>query len=370
MTSKHHIDTILVNAGRPLGPGAPLNHPIVTASNFSPGGPHWYSRSDGTDGIDALEAAMGALEGGSATAFSSGMAAVAAVLGLVPVGGRVAIGPDTYHGVSTLLADGAAAGRWHVDVIDHSDTSGWVEVTSRADLVWLESPSNPLLDVTDLESVCTRGNRKAMVAVDSTFATPLGQRPLELGADLVVHSVTKFIGGHSDLLAGVALARDEHLAEALRRARSLGGAAIGSLEAFLALRGLRTLNLRLERASANALELSRRLERHPDVTRVRYPGLESHPEHAIASRFMTGFGAVVSFEVGDDDSADRLLAALGLVHHATSLGGVETTAERRSGYPGSGHIPPGLIRMSVGCEHVDDLWGDLSAALDAARVGA
>lgn len=364
MTSPRHIDTVLVNVGRPAGPGEPLNHPIVPASNFAPGGEHWYSRSDGTLTVDALEAAMGRLDGGGSVAFGSGMAAVAAVLDQIEIGGRVVIGPDTYHGVSTLLAEGVRAGRWNVEVLEHDDTGAWVAAAAHADILWLESPSNPRLDVSDLPAICGRRPRRALVAVDSTFATPLGQRPLEWGADVVVHSATKFIGGHSDLLAGVATTARRDLVEALRLRRTLGGASPGALEAFLALRGLRTLSLRLERATANAGELATRLESHRSVNRVRYPGLASHPGHDLARSFMTGFGAVVSFEVAHDEAADRVVGGFALIHHATSLGGVETTAERRSGYPGSDHIPPGLIRMSVGCEHVDDLWRDLSDALD------
>ncbi len=364
MTSPHHLDTVLVNIGRPSSGGAPLNHPIVPASNFAPGGSHWYSRSDGTDTVDAFELAMGSLDGGRSVSFGSGMAAVAAVLDQVPVGGRVVIGPDTYHGVSTLLADGVSARRWSVRILPHDDTAAWVAALADSDMVWLESPSNPRLDVFDLLTICGGRPRRATVVVDSTFATPLGQRPLELGADVVVHSATKFIGGHSDLLAGVATAIRPDLVDAVRRRRSLGGASLGALEAFLALRGLRTLSLRLERATANAGGLAERLEAHRSVTRVRYPGLASHPGHQLARTFMTGFGAVISFEVADDETADRLVGGFGLIHHATSLGGVETTAERRSGYPGSDHIPPGLIRMSVGCEHVDDLWNDLSGGLD------
>jgi cystathionine gamma-synthase len=360
----HHIETLLVNAGRPGGAGEPLNHPVVPASNFAPGGTHWYSRSDGTDTVDAFEAVLGELDGGTSVSFASGMAAVAAVLDLTPVGGRVVIGPDTYHGVSTLLADGEASGRWTVVVLDHAATGDWIDECSRADVVWLESPSNPLLDVSDLPAICGTDGRRAMVVVDSTFSTPLGQTPLRLGADVVVHSATKFIGGHSDLLSGVASVARPDLHEAIRRRRTLGGASPGALETFLALRGLRTLALRLDRASSNAHELATRLERHSSVSRVRYPGLPSHPEHQLAARFMAGFGGVVSFEVGDDDAAERLVSGFGLIHHATSLGGVETTAERRSGYPGSEHIPTGLIRMSVGCEHVEDLWSDLAEGLD------
>lgn len=363
-----HPRTRLVGLGRPHRPGDPLNHPVTPASNFLPGGEHWYSRLDGTNTIDALEEVIGALEGGTALVFGSGMAAVAAVLSLVPAGGKIAAPTDCYHGVAGLLTEGAAAGRWDLHRIEPTDTAGWAAACDGADLVWLESPSNPLLEISDLPAICRSGGRTAIVGVDSTFATPLGQRPLELGADLAMHSVTKFMGGHSDLLAGAVVTRREDLATRLQGHRQLAGAVPGALEAFLALRGLRTLSVRLDRQQSNAGELARRLEAHPAVRRVRYPGLVTDPGHTLAASFMDGYGAVISFEVADDDTAAAVVEGMQIVTHATSLGGVESTAERRSGYPGSTHLPPGLIRMSVGIEHVDDLWDDLARALAVASA--
>ncbi len=338
--------TWLVAGGRPTAGGHPLNHAIVPASNFLPGGRHWYARSDGTDTVDGLEAAMGGLEGGTVVAFASGMAAVAAVLERVPVGGDIVLPIDCYHGVSSLVEEGLRAGRWALRRVPAD--GDWLEVLD-ADLVWVESPSNPLLQEVDVASICA-APRRGMVAVDATFLTPLRSQPLGLGADVVVHSATKFIGGHSDLVLGVAASRDDDLVEHLRRVRSLHGAAPGALEAFLALRGLRTLGLRLERMERNAAILAQRLAGHPAVSRVRYPGR----------------GGVLSFELGGGDEAcDRACDSVRLIVHATSLGGVETTMERRSGYASSGHLPSGLIRMSVGIEDVDDLWRDLEAALGA-----
>ena len=181
-----------------------------------------------------------------------------------------------------------------------------------------------------------------------------------------MHSATKFIGGHSDLLSGIAIARQQALAGRLRHRRGLSGATPGALEAFLALRGLRTLALRLDRGQSNASKLARRLDAHPAVSRVRYPGLPNHPGHGIAAAQMTGFGAVLAFEVADAPTADRICSTLQVIVHATSLGGVETTIERRSKLPGQGHLPPGLLRLSVGCEHIEDLWNDLSTALEQA----
>jgi cystathionine gamma-synthase len=215
-----------------------------------------------------------------------------------------------------------------------------------ADLLWLETPSNPLLEVAELDVLCGSG---VPVAVDSTFATPLLQRPLELGAAFSMHSATKFIGGHSDLLLGVI---STHSPDALRHARAQAGATPGALEAFLALRGLRTLPMRLELSSANALVLASRLSEHPAVGAVHYPGLPGDRWHERAARFMDGFGAMISFELSGDP--DAVCAAVEVFTHAKSLGGVESLIDRRG---------PALLRLSVGCEHVEDLWRDLFEAL-------
>jgi cystathionine gamma-synthase len=318
------------------------------ASSYLQGGDRHYSRGDATDGWIAFETLIGGLEGGEAIVFASGIAACAAALDAMPDGGHLVLGEDCYLGVAALAAAGARDHGWRVERLPVDDPR-WCE-RGDADVLWLESPSNPLLEVADLAAICASPRSPStLVVVDNTFATPLLQRPLELGADVSVHSATKAIGGHSDLLLGVAVARDADIAARLRTSRALRGATPGTLECFLALRGVRTLPLRLERASANAAELAHRLGGHAAVQRVRYPG----------------FGAMVSFEVTDDDTADRVCAATRTIHIATSLGGVESTMERRSIHPGQDHLPPGLLRMSVGCEHVDDLWDDLDAALDA-----
>jgi len=370
-------ETVVICAGRPShAGGGPLNVPVVLASNFhaSPTsaagteeGGRAYARTDATPTWEALERAVGQVEGGYAVAFSFGMAAVAAVLDLVPTGGRIVAPTDCYFGVGELLADGEQYGRWAVDRVDLTDTASVQAAVAGADLLWLETPSNPLLDVADLPALCAAGRHAgALVGADNTFATPLLQQPLALGADVVVHSATKFIGGHSDLLSGIAIARQQALAGRLRHRRGLSGATPGALEAFLALRGLRTLALRLDRGQSNASKLARRLDAHPAVSRVRYPGLPNHPGHGIAAAQMTGFGAVLAFEVADAPTADRICSTLQVIVHATSLGGVETTIERRSKLPGQGHLPPGLLRLSVGCEHIEDLWNDLSTALEQA----
>lgn len=343
--------TRAVAAGRPRGPGEPLNTPIVAASTFDAGGERAYSREDGTATWEALEEAVGALEGGHATAFASGIATLSAVLELLPVGARVAIPTFSYAGNRGALAHAQRTGRLAVRELPPADTDAWVAATGDTDLLWLESPTNPTLDVMDLKAVidaAARREHRPKVVVDNTFATPLGQQPLGFGADVVVHSATKLIGGHSDLLLGITVAADHGVAKQLRDARTRGGATPGALEAFLALRGLRTLPVRLAEQSRTAAVLARRLGTHPAVTRVRYPGE----------------GAMIAFELEGAEAADTVCAALTLIRHATSLGGVESLVERRAWLAGDAHVPAGLIRFSVGLEDPDDLWRDLSQALD------
>ncbi len=368
--SAPHPQTTLITAGRPADePGQPLNVPIVMASNFRAGnlgrtGGREYSRNDATPGWEALEEVVGQLEVGDAVAFGSGMGAVAAVLDLLPVGARVMAPTDCYAGIHALLKDGQQQGRWEVDLVDVTDTAVAVAAAGRADLVWLESPTNPLLEIADLPALCTaaRGGG-ALVAVDNTFATPLLQQPIVLGAHIAVHSATKFLGGHSDLLLGLAVAESPQLGERLRRRREVAGAVPGALETFLVLRGLRTLALRLDQAQRSAADLACRLADHPTVTRVRYPGLADHPGHEQAAAQMSGFGALIGFEVRTAGAANTVCDSLRVIRSATSLGGVETTIERRGKLPGQEHLPPGFLRLSVGCEHVEDLWDDLASAL-------
>jgi cystathionine gamma-synthase len=348
--------------------------PIVLASNFraghlgqSPG--REYSRDDATPGWEALEEVIGELEGGEAVAFGSGMGAAAAVFDLLPAGARVVAPTDCYAGVQALLADGEQLGRWQVELVDVTDTTAAVAAAHHADLMWLESPTNPLLGIADLPAVCAAAREGgALVAVDNTFATPLLQHPITLGAHIAMHSATKFLGGHSDLLLGVAVADSPQLGERLRRRREVAGAVPGALETFLVLRGLRTLALRLDQGQRSAAELAHRLAGHPFVTRVRYPGLPDDPGHARAAAQMSGFGAVLGFEVKTAAAANAVCDSVRVIRPATSLGGVESTIERRAKLPGQEHLPPGFLRLSVGCEHTEDLWDDLTSAL--AQAGA
>jgi cystathionine gamma-synthase len=356
-----YIETVCVSAGRAERPGGPLNVPPVFASSFRTGGEYDYARNEGTPTWAALEDVVGRLEGGAATAYASGMAAVAAVVDLLPAGSRVVVPRDSYTAVRHLVA-----ARGHtVDLRDTTDTEATLAAVEGAGLLWLESPSNPLMEVADLPALCA-GARAAgvLVAVDNTFATPLLQQPLALGADVVMHSGSKYIGGHADLLIGLTVTADDGLAARMRQHRVLAGATPGGMEAFLATRGLRTLALRVRQAQESAGELAARLDQHPRVTRVRYPGLPDDPGHKRAAAQMSGFGAMLSFEVaGDAAEADAVCAALTVVNAATSLGGVESTIERRARLAGQEHVPPSLLRLSVGCEHVEDLWADLDAAL-------
>jgi cystathionine gamma-synthase len=344
-------ETLAIAKGRPPRvPGSPINVPPVLATSFHAGGEHSYARDDGTPTWEALEDVLGSLEGGHATVFASGMAAVASVFANERYAALVV--PDTcYAGVRPYARDYAAARSIECTLVDITDTASTLDAVTEGSLLWLESPTNPLLQIADLPALVDGAHtRGAAVAVDNTFATPLLQSPLALGADFSVHSASKYISGHSDVTLGIAIVADAARLPQIRHYREYSGAVPGALETYLALRGIRTLPVRLEKAQANARELVRELASHPAVECVRYPG----------------FGAMISFDVrGGAAAADRTCAALRLIAHATSLGGVESSMERRQKYAGEAYLPPGLIRMSVGCENAADLWSDLRAALDA-----
>jgi cystathionine gamma-synthase len=364
-----HRSTVAVVAGRGgRAPGAPLNVPVTLSSTFHADGDLTYAR-EGNPTWTALEETLGALEGGRALVFASGMGAASAVFDEVPVGAAVVAPADAYTGTRGLLRDTHERGRLEVRLVDVADTGAVTAAAAGAALVWVESPTNPLLAIADIPAIAAVTKAAgALLAVDNTFATPLLQQPLALGADIVMHSGTKFIAGHSDVLLGAVVSADADYMERLHQRRTLLGAIPGPMEAFLALRGLRSLPVRLEQSQRTAGVLAQRLLQHPSVGRVRYPGLVSDPGHERAARQMQGFGAIVSFEVADGATAERVCAATGLIVHATSLGGIETTMERRRRHPDEDLTPDGLIRLSVGCEHVDDLWTDLAAALDGATT--
>jgi cystathionine gamma-synthase len=356
--------TQAIVAGRPARqPDSPLNEPVVFASTFHAGGPIAYGR-DGNATWSALEEVIGVLEGGSAVSFASGMAAVAAVFEQVTVGGVIVLPRDGYYGTRAFF-NAAVPGRWNIRLVDIWDTEATVAACQGAELLWIESPTNPKLDVADIPALCEGAHALGLrVAVDNTYMTPLGQRPLDLGADLVVHSVSKLLAGHADVVLGAAVAASgSELCVGLRRLRSMAGAIPGPMEAFLALRGIRTLPLRFREAQANAQELAQRLACHPLVERVRYPGLPADPWHERACAQMEGFGNMIAFEVhGGPNAAEAAACSTRLIVHATSLGGIESSMERRAKWPGE-DSPPSLLRLSVGCEEIEDLWADLDHAL-------
>ncbi len=321
------------------------------ASTYVAGGDLEYGRYTNPTWT-AFEDALGGLEGGRCLAFASGLAAVATIFDLVGNGEKVVAPRHAYTGSVMQLGDLELRNRVTPVLVDITDTAAVVAACEDASLVWLESPTNPAMEVADVAAITKAAHDAgAYVVVDNTFATPILQQPLEWGVDLVVHSATKYIAGHSDVLMGAIITRDDELHGVLKGRRDLYGAIPGTFEAWLALRGLRTLQLRVERAQANAQELVRRLRERPDVTEVRYPG----------------FGGMVAIVLPTGGIADLVQHSTELWVYATSLGGVESTLERRRRWQAeAATIPDGLIRLSVGIEDVEDLWEDLSQALDAA----
>ncbi|MGB3257514.1 MAG: PLP-dependent aspartate aminotransferase family protein [Ornithinimicrobium sp.] len=358
------LETQAVALGRPSHEaGQPVNEPITLTSTYRAGADLSYARV-GNPTWSAFEEAIGGLEGGHALAFASGMASISAVLSLVPHAGVVVAPHHAYSGTTALLADLSASGAItvrHVDISDSDEVLAAMALEPAADLLIAESPTNPMLEVADLAAVVAAGHDiGALVMVDNTFATPLLQRPLEDGADIVIHSATKYLSGHSDVVLGVAVTADteagRELGERLHAHRTSRGAIPGPMEAWLALRGLRTLAVRTERSGATAALLAQRLAEHPAVSRVRYPG----------------WGSIVAMEVAATDggsgadSAEAVCAQTQLWTHSTSLGGVESQIERRRRHVAEVEtVPDNLVRLSVGIESVDDLWRDLSSALDA-----
>lgn len=363
-------DTVAVQAGRPARvPGAPMNAPITMSSTYVHDATVEYGR-DGNAGWGALETALGALDGGRAVTFASGLAAATAIADLVPVGGTAVLSSVTYYGVRNIFERMQASGRLHIRMAPADDSAAVLAAADGADMVWVESIANPLMVVADIPAIAAGAReRGAITVVDATFATPLRQRPLDLGADIVMHSATKLIAGHSDLLLGAVVCRADALADFLATSRHDHGAIPGGLEAFLTLRGLRTLAVRLDRAESSAAELARRLASQPHVSNVNYPGLPGDPQHERATRVLPiGSGSMLSFDVaGTVEETEAFLARLRLVTHATSLGGVESLIERRARYAGDASIVgPTLCRMSVGIENVEDLWADLDGAPNTA----
>ena len=359
-------ESILVHAGRPpVAPGNPVNVPIELSSTFYAGGESEYAR-DGTRSMRALEDAIESLEGGRTISFASGMAAANAILDLFPPRAIVVASEFTYTGVARRLRELHERGVIALRLVDIADTAAVVDALEGAHVVWVESPTNPMMEIADIPAISSAAHAAgALVVCDSTFATPVGQRPLALGADVILHSATKAIGGHSDCLMGLVVCSDAAMGEAIQDRRTLLGAAPGALECFLVLRGLRTLGVRHARSQASAVTLAERLQGDPAISRVRYPGLADDPGNALCRRDMTGPGFMIAIEVaGDADAAQRVASSTRLWIHATSLGGVESLIERRRRWPAENpRVPETLLRLSVGIENAEDLWLDLSAAL-------
>lgn len=374
--------TLAVASGRPPRvQGGPVNPPVVLSSTYVsqgavPAGELFYARA-GTETWHPFEEALAALEGSSrpALVFGSGMAAIAAAMSLVPAGGRIVLPRHAYNVASSYAEDLGRRSQVTVTAVDIADTDAVLAAVRGDDgqvpasMLWVESPTNPMLEVADVPALVAGAHEAgALVAVDNTFATPLGQRPLAWGADVAVHSVTKYLSGHSDVVLGAAVTDSAELHARLHAYRTLHGAIAGPSEVWLALRGLRTLALRVERSQANATELARRLSEHPAVAAVRHPSLPGDEGHARAAAQMNGFGSILGVRpLGGAAAADAVVSAVRLWVPATSLGGVESSLERRRRFPGEPvSVPDDLLRLSVGIEDVEDLWSDLEQALRSA----
>ena len=345
-----HPETSAITAGRPeAAPDASLNPPLIFSSTYHAGGPVGYGRY-GNESWSALETAISQLEGGETLSFSSGMAAISAVFSILPIGAPVVASNQGYSGTMGLLNQHHASGRLEVRFVDITNTEEVIGAMKGAALLWLESPTNPCLDLADLPALISAAKKLTIgVGVDNTFAAPLVQQPLSMGADIVMHSVTKFLAGHSDVVLGSLSISDQALFKRLEEARRFNGSIPGPFEAWLALRGIRSFPVRFRAAEKNAQQLVTRLQAHGKITKVRYPG----------------FGAVISFEVdGTAEQAEKVCESSRLITHATSLGGIESLWERRRRWAlESPSVPEQLIRLSVGCEHVEDIWQDIEQAL-------
>jgi len=369
------FDTLAVHAARTPDPATgAVATPLVMSTTFERAADgsypqtHYYGRS-GNPNREQLEQALAALEGGAgACAFASGLQAVLAVFMALRAGDHVLVSHDCYWGtrkqLRTLLAP---LGIMHTEV-DTTDLAAVAAAfTPSTRLLWAETPSNPLLRVSDIAALAALAQlHGAWLAVDNTFATPVLQRPLELGADLVMHSTTKYVGGHSDLTGGLVVTREAGaLLTAVRAFQCDGGGVPSPFDCWLLRRSLMSLPLRVRAQSATALAVAQFLGAQPRVTAVHYPGLAQHPQHALAARQMSCFGAMLSFEVGGGAAAAMAVAArVQIFTRATSLGGVESLIEHRASMEGPGtQTPAGLLRVSIGLEDVSDLQADLAAAL-------
>jgi cystathionine gamma-lyase len=376
------IDTLCIHGGQTHEPvtGAVMP-PVFQTSTYAQEWPakhtgYEYARTQNPT-REALERCVATLEGGTdGIAFGSGLAATNAVIQTLPGGARVVCGDDVYGGTFRLFTKIFAKTGMKFDFVDFAQTPLPVAIPAGTDLVWLETPSNPLLKVFDIAAVAQRCREVgAKLAVDNTFATPIFQRPLALGADIVVHSTTKYLNGHSDVVGGIALTADAEIAADLRFTQNAAGAVPGPWDAWLTLRGVKTLALRMERHASNAAQIVDWLGRKREVERILYPMLEDHPGHDVALRQMSGFGGMVSFVLaGPLRRAEKFCASTRIFTCAESLGGVEsllelpatmTHASVPAALRAARGLPDGLIRLSIGVESASDLIADLEQALAA-----
>jgi len=379
------FETLAVHAGYEPDPvhGAVMP-PVVMASTFAqpePGKPlkYDYSRS-GNPTRSALEAALAALEGGArGFAFSSGCAAATTLLHSLKPGDHVISGDDVYGGTFRLFDKVMKPFGLESSFVDLGDLSKFeaaIRPTTR--FVWFETPTNPTLKLADISAISAIAKARGVrVLVDNTFASPVLQRPLSLGADVVLHSTTKYINGHSDVVGGALITSDAELCERIPFLQNAIGAVPSPMDCYLVMRGIKTLPLRMHAHVAGASELAKRLSAHRGVSRVHYPGLASHPQHELAKRQMSGPGGMISLELASDlEGSRRFLQTLRIFALAESLGGVESLAEHpalmtHASIPADNRkalgISDSLVRLSVGIEHVEDLWRDLETALHASR---
>ena len=380
MDSNHpplHFETLAAQGmGRVADPYREIVPPIHVSTTYERGadgaypGGRVYSRADNPS-FDQAEALIASLEGAAgALVFASGQAAAAAVFQSLAPGDCVLAPRSMYWGLRNWLSQFAATWGLTLEFYANASTDDLAAKTRtlRPRLIWIETPANPTWDITDIAAASELAREVgAIVAVDSTVATPLLTRPIELGAHIVMHSATKYLNGHSDVIAGaLATARDDELWQRIRYVRSAGGAVLGPFEAWLLLRGMRTLHLRVNAACANAQAIAERLHAHPKLSHVLYPGLPTHPGHATAAKQMQGgFGGMLSLRLREgEEAAKTFTARLRVFKRATSLGSVESLAEHRASVEGPGTLcPPDLVRLSIGVEHPDDLIGDLEQAL-------
>lgn len=376
MTDSYHLDTLAIHAGQEPDPATgAIMTPIYQTSTFVQTAPDEhkgfdYSRS-GNPTRKALEELIAAIEGGQyGLAFASGLASIDTVMRLFNPGDHIIVGNDVYGGTYRLFERVLSRYGLEFSWIDMSDLDNVKNAFQpNTKLLWLETPTNPLLAISDIATLAKSAPQEVLVGVDNTFASPAIQQPLTLGADIVMHSSTKYLGGHSDAVGGVLALNDEAIYKELKFLQNAVGAVPGPMDCFLVMRGIKTLGIRMERHSENALTIARLLEDEPSVKQVLYPGLESHPQHELAKRQMKLFGGMMSIILDSEEAARRMVTKTKLFALAESLGGVESLIEHpysmthASTADSEIAVPPELVRLSVGIENVDDLIHDIRQAL-------